>query len=587
MYDTTSLKNFLMKQRQWSLDYDKLFKGCEYAVTIEVNSEDKAYESYDKKSIADICTMAFGDANKFFKVNRNKVTENDVIKIENYKSEYTDQSIYKRRRETKGGTRAVSEGYVAPFCGIIVEHIMDILFEGDSAIITEGHAQEYTNCINELNRIGIENLKAGIDAFRDKYKNVINSMRVMKGNEVVGVNLPSQLKDRKENSESYKNLLMKKYMKGTAKNPFIDSVVSKWRNCESIEDAIKVFDDYTGKPDYSNHTTVECYVALQALKSLPSKSEEKPINISFMVMDPLDKKLDEYTKILSVPKQVKPEQIPSKEEMDKLYDGYSFNGTWNPNPNELTVDGQVSGDFTKIENGKNNIISVDFMKKDPSKEDSVETLIKTLSAEPGNFKPDEYPSGNDVEFGGYVFDGFKPEPNEMTESGKTFAQYKGGDGSGETDGEKDGAGQPKLSIDYRFKDPTKSNSINRIIYSQSITPDQFGKIDTSDADRELSNLFNQLSAKDEYRIDGWNPDPNEFKTEKDFGREKVIQVDAVIKSISDSDKEETSKGSHDFYIIPNKNLVSDNRRDSYSIAGDGTVRAQQNMDDYKPDDFRE
>lgn len=38
VYDTTSLKNFLMKQRQWSLDYDNLFKGCEYAVTIEVNA---------------------------------------------------------------------------------------------------------------------------------------------------------------------------------------------------------------------------------------------------------------------------------------------------------------------------------------------------------------------------------------------------------------------------------------------------------------------------------------------------------------------------------------------------------------------
>lgn len=282
--------------------------------------------------------MAFGDANKFFKVNRNKITENDVIKIENYKSEYTDQSIYRRRRETKGGASAVSESYVMPIRNIVVEHIMDMLFEGDG-IITEGHAKEYTDCINELNRIGIENLKDGIDAFRDKYKNVVNSMRIMKGHEVVGVNLPSQLSAKKENAESYKNLLMKKYMKGTAKNPFIDNVASKWRNCETIEDAIKVFDDYTGRPDYANQTTVECYIALQTLKSLPSKSEEKPINISFMVMDPEDGKLDEYTKILAVPKQVRPEQIPSKEEMDKLYDGYSFNGTWNPNPNELTEDG--------------------------------------------------------------------------------------------------------------------------------------------------------------------------------------------------------------------------------------------------------
>jgi hypothetical protein len=81
-----------MKSDQWNPDYENLFKNCEYAITIEVERKDKAYEQYSKETIANICTRAFGDALKIAKnpFTANKVKPDQVIKIENYRSEFRD-----------------------------------------------------------------------------------------------------------------------------------------------------------------------------------------------------------------------------------------------------------------------------------------------------------------------------------------------------------------------------------------------------------------------------------------------------------------------------------------------------------------
>lgn len=54
-----------------------------------------------------------------------------------------------------------------------------------------------------------------------------------------------------------------------------------------------------------------------------------------------------------------------------------------------------------------------------------------------------------------------------------------------------------------------------------------------------------------------------------------------------SNEKPEDKDESDLYIIPDKNLVSDNRKDAYDVASDGTVTAKQNMADYKNTDFQE
>jgi hypothetical protein len=111
-YDTKSLKSYLMKSDQWNPDYENLFKKeCEYAITIEVENKDKAYEQFSKETVANICTRAFGDALKIAHnpFNSNKVKPDQVIKIQNYQSEFRDQSIYNRRTGGKDGASSTNE----------------------------------------------------------------------------------------------------------------------------------------------------------------------------------------------------------------------------------------------------------------------------------------------------------------------------------------------------------------------------------------------------------------------------------------------------------------------------------------------
>lgn len=153
VYDCPSLSSTLMYSQQWRPEYQSLFNGCEYAVTIEVEKRDKAYEQYNRKMVSEICTMAFGDANKVFKLRRNVVKEDGVIKIENYKSEYRSQSIYDKRSSGKDGASSTSESIFYSTSNTGMMKILESLF-GKNAV------EEYL--IEESNRHTMSQISSDI-----------------------------------------------------------------------------------------------------------------------------------------------------------------------------------------------------------------------------------------------------------------------------------------------------------------------------------------------------------------------------------------------------------------------------------------
>jgi len=64
------------------------------------------------------------------------------------------------------------------------------------------------------------------------------------------------------------------------------------------------------------------------------------------------------------------------------------------------------------------------MKKDPSKDDSEEELIKTLTRKKDErFDDKDYPTNDEIKYEGFQFKRWNPDPNSLTENGKVSAEY--------------------------------------------------------------------------------------------------------------------------------------------------------------------
>jgi hypothetical protein len=124
-------------------------------------------------------------------MNFNKVKADDIIRIDGWNSEQKVQSVYdvKRNNSTNSmsaNSASAKESQVFILRGNLVESILHELFEDDDAelvledILLEGHAHEYNECEGELKKIGIENLKAGPEQFKEDYEAAANECRKTK-----------------------------------------------------------------------------------------------------------------------------------------------------------------------------------------------------------------------------------------------------------------------------------------------------------------------------------------------------------------------------------------------------------------------
>lgn len=87
-----TLNTYLSRKGKLTPTIKSKIDSTKYSVVIGVNSHDPNYPRYNQESIARSATKAFGTAGKLR--NTNKVTEGDVIKIENVESLYKRNSSY-------------------------------------------------------------------------------------------------------------------------------------------------------------------------------------------------------------------------------------------------------------------------------------------------------------------------------------------------------------------------------------------------------------------------------------------------------------------------------------------------------------
>ena len=112
-----------MQQGKWESDYDEMFKNCKYCIVIEVDHRNKSINEFSRKVVAEICTKAFGDATRL-KINKNKITENNVIFVENYQSEFKAPSKLAKQEANK-----TNESYEKYLKRNNIDNIVDLLFE--------------------------------------------------------------------------------------------------------------------------------------------------------------------------------------------------------------------------------------------------------------------------------------------------------------------------------------------------------------------------------------------------------------------------------------------------------------------------
>lgn len=224
-------------------------------------------------------------------------------------------------------------------------------------------------------------------------------------------------------------------MKGSSDdNPFMKMVVSKWTNCNTIDEAIKAFDSYitengSKRVDYSNERTIECWMALEALKTLPEKEEKSnKIKIRFVPHNPMEDKDDEKEalEIEVVPGNIDTEGNEDLKLIKEVYDKDNFHfKNFEPDPNTLKEDGTVVVFYEKT-NESDGQIEITFVKKDPSNPSSEEEEVKKLKAKPHEFDKikDQYPTEDEVKYDNYKFTGWDPDPNEQDKDAKVLAKYE-------------------------------------------------------------------------------------------------------------------------------------------------------------------
>lgn len=136
------------------------------SVVITVNRDDVAYDSFNRRYVAEVCTKAFGQSLNFLA--KHKVREDEVIYIEDLQSLYNYKSSYKRtisrRHNAQDDMPKSQPSPQSPPSPVketlksdIAQRLVNFIFEG-SELLFEASPRKVDDVLAFVDRCGVSNI---------------------------------------------------------------------------------------------------------------------------------------------------------------------------------------------------------------------------------------------------------------------------------------------------------------------------------------------------------------------------------------------------------------------------------------------
>lgn len=295
-------------------------------------------------------------------------------------------------------------------------------------LLFEGHSEEQKNLISQIKRIGAENFTKNIDEITKAYRQKLADVR----------------KEHSDNEYLKKSIEISNKDKNSANSEhWIDKeFVRQSRKLTSVDEILKLLDEVVSKRvGKTNDKKYELDALAKVLEKYPDDPNKKN-NVKFIFKAPKDpSKPDGDLQQLGDPVEIEKGKEPKAPE-PPTFDDYEFE-KWDPDPKTLKDpedEQEIVAVYKKKDDEQITITFKDI--DDPSQLDDPSDLsdddkkkYKDIG-EPLKIVPGEDVKVPDVKNKGkWEFMGFEPDPENMDETGDTYAMY-----------EKNGPDTVKISI---------------------------------------------------------------------------------------------------------------------------------------------
>ena len=364
-------------------------------------------------------------------------------------------------------------------------------------LLFEGHSEEQKNLISQIKRIGAENFTKNIDEITKAYRQKLADVR----------------KEQAKNEYIQKSItLSSKDQKSANSDHWIDKeFVRQSRKLTSVDEILKLLDEVVSKRvGKTNDKKYELDALASVLEKYPDDPNKKEDKVKFIFKAPKDPaKPDGDLQQLGDPVEVEKGKNPEAPDPPE-FDGYEFE-KWDPDPKTLK-DPEGEQDIVATYKKKDDEqITITF--KDIDDPSELEDPSKLSDDDKKKYKdvgePLKIVPGEDVKIpdiknkGKWEFMGFEPDPENMDETGDTYAMY-----------EKNGP--DTVEIKFYEADPEKNEKTGEPI--KTIEVEEGKPVNSTDegkaAFEELNKKFDD-DKKDGFERKGWNQDPA-TKAEKDL-----------------------------------------------------------------------
>jgi len=494
VWDTPTILKHLKKEVS---KHKQKIAAAKFALCVKVNKNDPSYKLFNEDAIANIVNKAISSSTVMRGLGKRAmglgIKGKEVILVNNYddnkKNDKSSKDLVDKAKgsvldsiQTKNDKTLITESISISKKERrdLFKQILETCFDFDNAFLINESEQDHCKTNNSLLENIFDNLDESLLLEKENvyltkcieqidrigHKNIVDNvdefssewkkiMNSMKTSKGE-INLPQDLNSG-DNAKIYKQYLKKKYLKGADSTPFVKNVISKIRLSKDLNDVKHIFTNYPSEEKRVQNDSSEVpefYAAFKALEKLPDGPKDEE----------KDDKITITFRDIDDPSEISSPEEPTDDDKEK----YKTVGE----PLEL-----VPGEDVKIPEIKNK------GKK-----------------------------------GEWEFMGFDPDPENMDESGYTYATYTKN-------------GPDTIKVTFYDADPETGDKLKEPL-GDPIEVKIGDKLNSSSEAQEAFEKYNeklQKDKKDGYEFKGWNPDPGTVA--------KTDDIDVVAKYIEEGEKD--------------------------------------------------